>query len=153
MKKYNEIVHMERTCIAYGTFDSVHRGHLRLAGELSAQGKKKGLTSVLVVLSGEDKVLTTEQEKEYFRKISVDMEEYVATDAIGVLSEILFRYYGKKVIVLLDEYDTPMQEAYVNGYWEEIVSFTRSLFNATFKNICSMILLSVETKADLLSFR
>ena len=54
MKKYNEIVHMERTCIAYGTFDSVHIGHLRLAGELSAQGKKKGLTSVLVVLSGED---------------------------------------------------------------------------------------------------
>ena len=43
-------------------------------------------------------------------------------------------YYGKKVIVLLDEYDTPMQEAYVNGYWEEVVSFTRSLFNATFKN-------------------
>lgn len=74
-----------------------------------------------------------EQEMEYFRKISVDMEEYVATDAIGVLSEILFRYYGKKVIVLLDEYDTPMQEAYVNGYWEEIASFTRSLFNATFK--------------------
>ena len=36
-------------------------------------------------------------------------------------------------MVLLDEYDTPMQEACVNGYWEEIVSFTRSLFNATFK--------------------
>ena len=80
-----------------------------------------------------DREKLNEQEKEYFRKISVDMEEYVATDAIGVLSEILFRYYGKKVIVLLDEYDTPMQEAYVNGYWEEIVSFTRSLFNATFK--------------------
>ncbi|MCM1190285.1 MAG: ATP-binding protein, partial [bacterium] len=38
-----------------------------------------------------------------------------------------------KVIILLDEYDTPMQEAYVNGYWEELVEFTRSLFNATFK--------------------
>ena len=43
------------------------------------------------------------------------------------------RYYGKKVIILLDEYDTPMQEAYVNGYWEELVAFTRSLFNSTFK--------------------
>ncbi|MDE7353649.1 MAG: ATP-binding protein [Acetatifactor sp.] len=74
-----------------------------------------------------------EREKEYFRKVSVDMEEYIASDAIGVLSEFLFRYYGKKVIILLDEYDTPMQEAYVNGYWEELVSFTRSLFNATFK--------------------
>ncbi len=80
-----------------------------------------------------DREKLNDQEKEYFRRVSVDMEEYVASDAIGVLSEILFRYYGKKVIVLLDEYDTPMQEAYVNGYWEEIVSFTRSLFNATFK--------------------
>ena len=49
------------------------------------------------------------------------------------LSNYLSRYYGKKVIILLDEYDTPMQEAYVNGYWEEIVAFTRSLFNSTFK--------------------
>ena len=44
------------------------------------------------------------------------------------------RYYGKKVIILLDEYDTPMQEAYVNGYWEELVAFTRSMFNAVFKS-------------------
>ena len=43
------------------------------------------------------------------------------------------RYYGKKAIILLDEYDTPMQEAYVQGYWDEFTSFIRSLFNATFK--------------------
>ena len=49
------------------------------------------------------------------------------------LSEYLYRYYGKRVIILLDEYDTPMQEAYVNGFWEELVIFTRKLFNATFK--------------------
>lgn len=39
----------------------------------------------------------------------------------------------KKVIILLDEYDTPMEEAYVNGFWEELVSFTRNMFNSTFK--------------------
>ena len=49
------------------------------------------------------------------------------------MSDFLYRYYGKKVIILLDEYDTPMQEAYVDGYWEELVAFTRSLFNSTFK--------------------
>ena len=49
------------------------------------------------------------------------------------MSDFLSRYYKKKVIILLDEYDTPMQEAYVEGYWEELVSFTRSLFNAAFK--------------------
>lgn len=53
--------------------------------------------------------------------------------ALYQLSDFLARYYGKKVIILLDEYDTPMQEAWVAGYWEELVAFTRSLFNATFK--------------------
>ena len=52
---------------------------------------------------------------------------------LNEMSNYLSRYYGKKVIILLDEYDTPMQEAYVNGYWEELVAFTRSLFNSTFK--------------------
>ncbi|MCI8648494.1 MAG: AAA family ATPase, partial [Firmicutes bacterium] len=53
--------------------------------------------------------------------------------ALNQLSDYLCRYYGKKVIILLDEYDTPMQEAYVKGYWEEMSDFMRSLFNSTFK--------------------
>lgn len=53
--------------------------------------------------------------------------------ALHQLSLCLSKYYGKKVLILLDEYDTPMQEAYVNGYWGEMVSFIRSLFNSTFK--------------------
>ena len=61
------------------------------------------------------------------------MSDIVAQGAIKDLSDYLSRYYGKKVIILLDEYDTPMQEAYVSGYWKELVAFTRSLFNATFK--------------------
>ena len=46
---------------------------------------------------------------------------------------MLYKYYGKKVIIILDEYDTPMQEAYMNGYWDELVALTRSVFNSTFK--------------------
>ena len=61
------------------------------------------------------------------------MEDYEASDSLKSLSYYLFRYYGKRVIILLDEYDTPMQEAYVNGYWEDLVLFTRNLFNSTFK--------------------
>ena len=75
----------------------------------------------------------TDKEKENFNNISYDMSDVIAQEAIVDLSNYLSRYYGKKVIILLDEYDTPMQEAYVNGYWEELVAFTRSLFNATFK--------------------
>ena len=77
--------------------------------------------------------LMSKEEKAYFESISMNMPEVVATAAIHRLSKFLYRYYGKKVIILLDEYDTPMQEAYVDGYWEEMVSFTRSLFNAAFK--------------------
>ena len=75
----------------------------------------------------------TDKEKENFNNISYDMSDVIAQEAIVDLSNYLSRYYGKKVIILLDEYDTPMQEAYVNGYWKELVAFTRSLFNATFK--------------------
>ena len=74
-----------------------------------------------------------EREKERFRGVSVDMADYLATNSLHALSSFLSRYYGKKVILLLDEYDTPMQEAYVHGYWREVVEFLRSLFNASFK--------------------
>ena len=75
----------------------------------------------------------SEQEKDLFRRKTVDMGDVDAALALHQLSEYLCRYSGKKVIILLDEYDTPMQEAYVNGYWEELATFIRNLFNATFK--------------------
>ncbi len=74
-----------------------------------------------------------ENEKLYFRSISTDMRDSEISIALKRMSNYLFRYYGKKVIILLDEYDTPVQEAYVEGYWEELTAFTRNLFNATFK--------------------
>lgn len=77
--------------------------------------------------------LLSEEEKAYFRGISMNMSEVAATMAVHRLSRFLYLYYGKKVIILLDEYDTPMQEAYVNGFWDELVSFTRNMFNAAFK--------------------
>ena len=61
------------------------------------------------------------------------MDNDIAALALKKLSELMTRYYHKKVIILLDEYDTPMQEAYLNGYWNELVTFMGSLLNATFK--------------------
>lgn len=75
----------------------------------------------------------SEDEKQFCRIVSADMEDDVAADSLNALSGFLAKHYGKKVLILLDEYDTPMQEAYVNGYWREMVSFIRGLFNATFK--------------------
>lgn len=74
-----------------------------------------------------------EKEQKYFDRVSENMSETDAVISLHKLCDFMQRYYGRKVIVLLDEYDTPMQEAYVNGFWNEIVSFTRNLFNSTFK--------------------
>lgn len=74
-----------------------------------------------------------EADARYFRRISENMDDSDATLALYQLSSYLYQYHGKKVIILLDEYDTLMQEAYVDGYWDRLVTFTRSLFNATFK--------------------
>ena len=74
-----------------------------------------------------------EDERELYYQTTVKMDDVTAQDSLRNLSEWMERYYGKKVIILLDEYDTPMQEAYMQGYWDEFTSFVRSLFNASFK--------------------
>ncbi len=77
--------------------------------------------------------LLNEEEKREFRSVSANMNDSQASVSLLALSDYLSRFYKKKAIVLLDEYDTPMQEAYVNGYWDEMTAFIRSLFNSTFK--------------------
>lgn len=72
-------------------------------------------------------------EKKAYLEISADMKDYLASQSLNVLSDYLMRYYGRKVIILLDEYDTPVQEACVHGYWDELTFFIRSLFHSTFK--------------------
>lgn len=77
--------------------------------------------------------LLTPDEKKYYQSVTMDMDETIATISVHKLSDFLSRYYQKKVIILLDEYDTPMQEAYVNGYGDELIAFMRSMLNAAFK--------------------
>lgn len=75
----------------------------------------------------------TENEKQQMMEITEKMDDVTAQDALKNLSSYLNLLYGKKVLIFLDEYDTPMQEAYINGYWDEFTGFMRGLFNATFK--------------------
>jgi len=75
----------------------------------------------------------SENERDYVKRMAKEMTAFDAAFALHKLSEYLCKHHGQKVIILLDEYDTPMQEAYVNGFWNDLVAFTRSLFNATFK--------------------
>ncbi len=106
--------------------------------EKTYDAARKKICQILISLYAEyssllESDLLYETEKAYFRRIKEGMDDSDATMALHQLSDFLYRYYGQKVIILLDEYDTPMQEAYVHGYWEELAAFTRSLFNAAFK--------------------
>ncbi len=120
-----------------GTYPVISLSFSRVKGK-SYQDARQGICQILTevfnrfhFLLADDRIL--DREKESFNKVSEDMEDYTAANSLNLLSNLLMRYYGKRVIILLDEYDTPMQEAYIEGYWDELVAFTRGLFNATFK--------------------
>ena len=72
-------------------------------------------------------------DRAYFDSVGPEMNDATASDALQQLARFMERHYGKKAIILLDEYDAPLQEAYVEGYWDQMVGLTRNLFNATFK--------------------
>lgn len=106
--------------------------------ERTYEATRSRISQLLVELYAQNQFLLesdllTEEDRKYFQSITIDMPEVVASFSLHKLAGFLARYYGKKVIILLDEYDTPMQEAYVGGFWKELVAFTRSMFNATFK--------------------
>ena len=63
----------------------------------------------------------------------ITVENTVLTHAMNGLASKLYEHFGKKVLILLDEYDTPMQEAWIGGYWDDIVDLFRNMFNATLK--------------------
>lgn len=77
--------------------------------------------------------LLSDNEKKEYKSVTMYMGDVETAISLNSMCVYMYRYYGKKVIILLDEYDTPMQEAYINGYWEEFTSFVRNLLNATFK--------------------
>ncbi len=79
-----------------------------------------------------DKIFSDADRKQFY-SVREEMGDSTASQSLNRLCEWLYRYYGKKVILLLDEYDTPMQEAYVNGFWDELTAYFRALFNSTFK--------------------
>ena len=78
------------------------------------------------------------REQDFFDSVSPKMPDGVAVLALKYLSDYMERYYGQKVLIFLDEYDTPLQEAYVYGYWKELVGFIRQMFNSAFKTNPSM---------------
>lgn len=102
--------------------------------EKTRQGIKYSLAELYgihrYVKDGKD---MAEKDLTFFDSVSPNMQDTVAVLALKYLSDYMSRYYGQKVLIFMDEYDTPLQEAYVHGYWEEMVEFIRNMFNSTFK--------------------
>lgn len=73
------------------------------------------------------------QNDKTMQSLSVNMSTVEATAALCCLSRVLHRYYGKKVIIILNGYDMPIRSAYRYGYCKEMLYFMRSLFLSTFK--------------------
>jgi len=82
------------------------------------------------LLSGD---LLSENEKVYYLGMKAGIGAKMAVGAVQRMAQFMQRYYGQKVIILLDEYDTPMHDAWISGYWNDAVSFFSSFFNSTFK--------------------
>lgn len=77
----------------------------------------------------------SQYEKEYFAKIlDASANEVELTSALERLSKMLATHYGKAPIIIIDEYDTPIQEGYSKDFYDEIISFMRNFFSGAFKD-------------------
>ncbi|MCR4803147.1 MAG: ATP-binding protein [Lachnospiraceae bacterium] len=76
----------------------------------------------------------SEKDAGFINQVTREMSDDVAKRSLKKISYFLEKIENKKVIILLDEYDTPLIEAYTHGYWKEMTEFMRGLFNATFKS-------------------
>lgn len=84
-------------------------------------------------------LLTSEKcnayDKEYFRKVvEGSITEVSMTRAFQELSYQLNKHYGQSAIIIIDEYDTPIQQGYTSGYFEQIINFMRNLLSGAFKD-------------------
>ena len=90
-----------------------------------------------IFLKNSDK-LTDNEKQRYCALVQMQdgkyaMDEDTLESALQALSELLYRHYGHKVVILVDEYDVPLDKAYQNGYYKEMVSMIRSLFGEALK--------------------
>ncbi len=118
------VISLSLADVKQGSYQSMTDKMRRLMGDMFSQHK--------YLLQSEK---LDESNKEFFSRIcawkGTDEE---CQEAPRRLAEFLYLHYGKKCLILLDEYDTPMLEAYVEGYWEEAIVYIRRMFHAAFKD-------------------
>lgn len=73
-------------------------------------------------------------DKDYMKSfLGPDLDEQTQEESLAAFSELLYKHFGQKVIILIDEYDVPLDKAYQNGYYREMVSHIRAFFGSALK--------------------
>ena len=74
-------------------------------------------------------------EKQMYRAV-IDgrADEVILSRSLAVLSSMLHKHYGIKTVIIIDEYDTPIQQGYASGYYDQVIGFVRNLFSGAFKD-------------------
>ena len=106
----------------------------------SSFDKQLVMFSLLIqeIISNHQELLTSDNinsiEKERIARLYRGVQNEVELqNAVKFIVSCLYHHYRKKVILLIDEYDVPLQNAYLNGYYDEMVNFLRNVFSAAFK--------------------
>ena len=118
--------HMGQYPVIFLTLKSAKQPNYKLAYEVLLWDIRREFTRHRYVL--QDDILTDEQRRQFERILADDVAEADCAVAFKILSECLYAYHKKNVIILLDEYDVPLENAYFSGFYDEMVGFIRSLF-------------------------
>lgn len=123
--------HMGQYPVIFLTLKSAKQSNYKLAYEVLLWDIRREFTRHRYVL--QDDILTDEQRRQFERILADDVAEADCAVAFKILSECLYAYHKKNVIILLDEYDVPLENAYFSGFYDEMVGFIRSFFESSLK--------------------
>ena len=106
--------------------DSYDMAYASLIDEISKEFKRHAY-----LLQGES--LSPKEKQEFQLVMDKEAQPIAYAKALGFLSECLTKYHGHKTIILIDEYDVPLENAYLRGFYDEMIGFIRSLFESALK--------------------
>lgn len=109
----------------------IHAGGYQTAFDMAVKMINREARRFQYLLQSEK--LTMHDKEAFTELFQKDMDEATLACSLAVLSELLFKHYGKKVILLIDEYDVPLAKAFEHGYYDQMLSLLRNVFENALK--------------------
>ena len=123
--------HMGKYPVVAVSLKGIEAQNYEMAIQMAVQIIKRVPAKVQYLL--ESNALSEQDKREYRKLLDDNMSEAVLCNSLRVLSELLEKHHHTKVILLIDEYDVPLAKAHANGYYDQMISFIRSLLGETLK--------------------